>query len=183
MLKMTLTLCLAIYAGFVVWGQPVERTAGTETARPAMAVQSGPRYDRPVILSEAQGGSVPVTRAAVTATIVPDAAAIAAAMPAPEALDVQRIGEPSVVRLAKPDPASARSDAEGTPATDEALFRVTGSRVNMRSGPATSFGVVDSLAEGTLAEAIGDPVDGWMEIRDVDTGRTGFMSARFLQPA
>ncbi len=53
----------------------------------------------------------------------------------------------------------------------------------MRGGPSTADGVIDSLAEGTLAEAIGETVDGWREIRDVETGRTGFMSARFLQPA
>ena len=182
MLKMTLTLCIAIYAGFVLWGQPLEQTGEPAPARPAMAMQTGPGYDRPVILSTQQAGQATVTRAAVTATVVPDAAAIAAATPAPDAAEARRIGEPTLVRLARPnadaaDPVAAAAEPEGD------LFRVTGSRVNMRGGPSTAYGVIDSLAEGTLAEAIGETVDGWREIRDVETGRTGFMSARFLQPA
>ncbi|WP_299816207.1 SH3 domain-containing protein [uncultured Jannaschia sp.] len=184
MLKLTLTLCLAVYAGFVVWGQPIERTDGQIPVRPVMAAQASSGYDRPVILSDAQDGAASVTRTAVASTIVPDAAAIAAAAPAPDAQMPRRIGEPVMVRLSETDDAAPASDSDRTATEAEAaLFRVTGSRVNMRSGPSTAYGVIDSLAEGTLAERVGEADEGWMEIRVPDTGRTGYMSARFLQPA
>jgi SH3-like domain-containing protein len=89
------------------------------------------------------------------------------------------VGEPALVSLVSPAvPAAA---AERDAGSD--LLRVTGSRVNMRSGPGTANAVVDSLPRGTLAEPIGTPIDGWQEIRDVESGLVGFMSARFLEPS
>lgn len=69
-----------------------------------------------------------------------------------------------------------RANAQGP------ILYVTGNRVNFRSGPTTSDGVVGALSEGAPVEALG-PTDGdWVHIRDAD-GREGYMSGQFLSAA
>ena len=80
---------------------------------------------------------------------------------------------------------------EAAPSTDAAdpiaaalsealdLRVVTGTLVNVRSGPGTAFEVVAQLAEGQRAEALREE-DGWAEVR-LEDGTTGWMSARFLE--
>ncbi|TFL17488.1 SH3 domain-containing protein [Jannaschia formosa] len=180
MMKLTFTLAAALYVGFVIWGQPIENDLERDVATPVIASvvpTETAEFDRPTILglspSEPQ-----VTRTVVAA---PDPAVVAASAPAPSAPTPRLIGEPVVVSLVAPAAAATPETAAAAEPGTEGLLRVTGSRVNMRSGPSTSNDVVDSLPRGTLAEAIGEPVDGWQEIRDVSTGLTGFMAARFLE--
>lgn len=185
MFKYTFTLAAALYAGFVVWGEPQDLgSAEAATQTPLIATTADARYTAPVILGDGATDAV-VTRAA-TETVVPDAATIAASTPAPSAGQVRPrlIGEPVVVNLVRPAVATTTDD-DTTAAAELSgeRLRVTGSRVNMRSGPSTGNPVVGSLAEGTVAERLGDDQGGWVEIRDTATGRTGFMSARFLAPA
>lgn len=191
MLKLTLTTAVAIYAAFIIWGKPVPVPA--EAPAPEVATLGGASdatFDAPVILSR-NGPDATVTRAAVTETVVPDAARIAAEIPAADASAGRRIGDPVSVSLLRPDAEvgdGAGSEAPAEAAASEAsgaegLLRVSGTTVNMRAGPSTAEPVVGNLAEGTLAEPLGPEADGWIEIRDVASGRTGFMSARFLDPA
>ena len=49
------------------------------------------------------------------------------------------------------------------------LRAVSGSRVNMRTGPGTSYGVLDKLARGTQAEVIEVTAEGWARIRVVES--------------
>ncbi|MEM0937590.1 MAG: SH3 domain-containing protein [Pseudomonadota bacterium] len=56
---------------------------------------------------------------------------------------------------------------------------VTGSRVNVRAGPSTDFGVIGSVSFGDAVELVDDAGDGWAEIR-VSGGGTGYMARRFL---
>lgn len=193
MIRLTLALAVSLYAGLVIWGDPVaEATAATTSAATDAAVirslASGPGYDRPVILGDGTEAAPQVTRAATARIVVPDSAAIAAASPVPRAP-----GEPVLVSLVPVDAAleptaasAAAADAEpGLRVTGDAgtRLRVTGDRVNMRAGPSTADAVVGSLVAGTLADPMGEPQDGWIEIRVVETGTTGFMAARFLGPA
>ncbi|SFI83262.1 SH3 domain-containing protein [Jannaschia pohangensis] len=179
MIKLTFTLAAALYAGFVIWGQP-------ETSTSIAAVDSAPAgsnadFLAPVVLNR-NAQPAQVTRSAVGDGGVPDASVIAASAPEPTSGSGPRlIGEPVVVNLIEPAaPVVVTAPQDVDP---DRLFRVTGSRVNMRSGPSTSNRVVDSLPGGTLAEAISEETDGWIEIRDTATGKTGFMSVRFLEPA
>ena len=179
MIRMTLALAVALYAGLVIWGDPVtEATAGTTPAATdaavAVAIAGAADFDRPVILSD-DAGAPQVTRAAVTRTVVPEAAAIAEAT----VTEGRAPGEPTLVSLV---PREAAPAAEA-PAADGPRLRVSGDRVNMRAGPSTANPVVASLVAGTLAEPVGEPEGGWIEIRVVETGTTGFMAARFLDPA
>ncbi|WP_425040501.1 SH3 domain-containing protein [Primorskyibacter sp. S187A] len=56
------------------------------------------------------------------------------------------------------------------------LRQITGNRVNMRSGPGTSFSVVEKLLKGTEVEVLSDEGDGWLNIRTLETGVEGYMA-------
>ncbi|MEP3298481.1 MAG: SH3 domain-containing protein [Pseudoruegeria sp.] len=60
------------------------------------------------------------------------------------------------------------------------IWYVSGNRVNMRSGPSTQNQVVAALARGTATELLGR-TGGWVHIRDLNSGNTGYMSANFLR--
>ncbi|UWQ17365.1 SH3 domain-containing protein [Jannaschia sp. M317] len=181
MLKMTFTLTAALYVGFVVWGDPTSASIEAAERDAPVIVNAAADFDRPVILQNGSAPEAAVTRTAVPAVQVPDPAVIAASAPAPTSVQPRLIGEPVVVSLVQP--AAPVETVVTPPEADRDLLQVTGSRVNMRSGPSTSNGVVASLSEGTLAEPLGEPINGWQEIREVETGRTGFMASRFLAPS
>ncbi|MGB3556472.1 MAG: SH3 domain-containing protein [Jannaschia sp.] len=183
MLRLTLILVASLYGGFVIWGAPVEADPQMAASQDAVVVGSGAEYDQPTILNMSSDTGVDVTRDATNTVIVPEPAVIAASAPAPgEFESSSRIGEPVIVSLIQTETGSESAEAVA-PAKEELILRVTGSRVNMRSGPSTSNAVVGSLREGTLAAALGSETNGWIEIRDVSTGETGFMAARFLEPS
>lgn len=56
---------------------------------------------------------------------------------------------------------------------------VSGTLVNMRSGPSTDFEVIDQLTQGTQVEVVSDSGDGWVELRPLSGGTTGWI-AEFL---
>lgn len=60
-----------------------------------------------------------------------------------------------------------------------ALRYITGSRVNLRSGPGTGNEVVGQLTHGTAAEVLGGE-GGWVHIRSAEGGLTGWVAAKFL---
>lgn len=57
---------------------------------------------------------------------------------------------------------------------------VAGAGVNMRTGPGTSYGVAVKLDRGTEVEVLEVLSTGWAHLRVVETGRVGWMAARFL---
>lgn len=189
MFKLTFTLAAALYAGFVIWGQPAEvAEAGDAAATGTLVLAEGAAaadYRSPVIL-ETNASSR--TDADVTRAAAVDPAAIVAAAPSPEATfrAPAPIGEPTRISLVAPAavaaPAAA-ADPTAAPSATDGLLKVTGSRVNLRAGPSTGNAVVDSLVRGTLVEAVGEEINGWIELRDVTSGATGFMAANFLEPA
>lgn len=60
------------------------------------------------------------------------------------------------------------------------LRQVAGKRVNVRSGPGTNYGVLDTLTRGTEAEVLAVNADGWAEILIPSTGQIGWMAERLL---
>jgi uncharacterized protein YgiM (DUF1202 family) len=50
----------------------------------------------------------------------------------------------------------------------------------MRTGPGTSYGVAVKLDRGTEVEVLEVLSTGWAHLRVVETGRVGWMAARFL---
>ena len=83
-------------------------------------------------------------------------------------------------RLALPGTGAETATAPAAP-TGQQLY-VTGSRVNVRSGPSTVYEAIGALTRGTAVDDLGDAGEGWRQIRLPD-GRTGYMSGDFLSAA
>lgn len=60
------------------------------------------------------------------------------------------------------------------------LRTVTGSRVNMRNGPGTTYSILARLLQGSEVEVLSDPGDGWLQLRVVDSGQVGWMAASLV---
>ncbi|CUH78952.1 SH3 domain-containing protein [Tropicibacter naphthalenivorans] len=60
---------------------------------------------------------------------------------------------------------------------------VTGSRVNLRGGPGTSYNVVTQLLRGEEVEIMDETGDGWVKLRALDGNDIGWMSDSFLTAA
>ncbi|WP_324751463.1 SH3 domain-containing protein [Roseovarius sp. Pro17] len=75
------------------------------------------------------------------------------------------------------------SDVQSTPIAEAVISSrgpadirsVAGDVANMRSGPGTDFDKVDQLTRGTNVEIL-DRRGAWVELRDLDTGQTGWMA-------
>jgi hypothetical protein len=63
------------------------------------------------------------------------------------------------------------------------LRRVTGTRVNLRGGPATDFQVLTQLFQGDEVEVLDETGDGWVKLRTLDAETVGWMSDDFLSSA
>ena len=104
---------------------------------------------------------------------------VAAAGAAPDAIGVWKgLSDPNGVSDLTARP---QDRPESTAGSAEVLY-VTGTRVNVREGPSTDFGIVGTVAEGDAVELLSE-AGGWAEIRFADSGETGFMSRRFLSEA
>lgn len=184
MLKLTFTLVVALYAGFVIWGEPDAQTADASSeSTPLILADSAGSDTAPVVLETNASSRADVSRSAIT---VPDASSVLTSTPEATTANRSTVGEPVRVSLVQPSIASAPSAAVVPQIEENAnagLMQVTGTRVNMRAGPSTDNSVVDSLVRGTIVEVLGEEVNGWVELRDVATGVTGFMAARFIEPA
>lgn len=58
---------------------------------------------------------------------------------------------------------------------------VSATRVNVRSGPSTDFGVIGSVAFADAVSVIADANSSWVQIRIEGDGVEGYMAGRFLQ--
>lgn len=86
---------------------------------------------------------------------------------------VQESPETVEVATAEPQPVA-------TPDPAPALYVVTGSRVNVRSGPGTNHGIISSVRRGDEVEILSPDGQSWAEIRITTSGKTGFMARRFI---
>jgi len=84
-------------------------------------------------------------------------------------------------------PTHAQSSERAAPVTGEGVVTIggisQGSRVNVRKGPSTLFPSVGTVGYGTRVEVgtcIGGGSARWCEIEALDSGLSGFISARFL---
>lgn len=122
----------------------------------------------------------------------PDARPLEQAVVSTKSLEAVPFNEPVVTRAAV-EPAIApiqeieviAASLEVVPTVEDVvvaldLRTVSGNRVNMRSGPGTGYGVVDTLTRGTEAEVVEVNADGWARIRVTSTDQTGWMGAQFL---
>ena len=135
--------------------------------------------------------SEPLGLSVIKAAYVPDSPAEETRLP------VSKISEAEAIRMALEAGAQARSErerapyrgtavasrtepAQSTETADEPIYwYVTGTRVNLRSGPGTSNGIVGSLTLGAEAEVLADR-NGWYEIRTADGATSGWIFGKFL---
>lgn len=75
---------------------------------------------------------------------------------------------------------TAETTQADTPDAATDWLKVTGTRVNLRSGPGTGNAVVGSLTRGTRAIALRQHDNGWVELEVPELGLSGFMSGKFL---
>jgi hypothetical protein len=75
---------------------------------------------------------------------------------------------------------SAAPLSESVAASQTDYRTVTGSRVNLRLGPATTFAVVTQLLRGEEVEVLDDTGNGWVKLRALDGSDVGWMADSFL---
>ncbi|ABG31032.1 SH3 domain-containing protein [Roseobacter denitrificans] len=83
--------------------------------------------------------------------------------------------EPSRNVFAGSSIVASSSDING----EKNLRSVKGTRVNMRSGPGTQYDVVAQLTQSEEVEVLTDTGNGWVELRPLEGGPTGWV-AEFL---
>ena len=66
------------------------------------------------------------------------------------------------------------------PEPERLIWFVTGSRVNVRSGPSTNNEVMGKVLYGDAAEIISDPDADWVQIRIEGAGVEGYVMKRFM---
>jgi len=172
MLKLTLILCVAIYACLVIFSDPA--IAPIEADPEPVTEAEVPEMD--TALREVDGRRVLTTENGevlqISAVITPSRGA-SEPRPTPDAGaagggDAPEAEDPVAVAEAAPDGAALP------------VVEVTGTRVNLRSGPSTETAILDALVQGTRAEVLASLADGWAQIRVIETGIEGYMADRFL---
>ena len=160
MFRLTAVLLAGIYATLVIWG------------------------DRPQ-------GDVAVTRAGTTSPAIPVmGAAVASDDPAPEQDDLSDLTPREAVQAAlkagetqaapaEPAAPPAVSGEAAAPEEQADLWHVTGTRVNLRSGPSTNAAVVGGISLGDRAQVLSDPGASWVRIR-TEQGLEAWIYGRFL---
>jgi hypothetical protein len=185
MLRLTVVLCGVMFAFMALVPEPEGRIFGNplvfDSAEFTSAVVSAPLAVAPepvavavsapvAVAPESRSYVAPAVQADVLATAdVPGddrltaivlAAVIADSRPAPR--PVQTTPEPVVVEPAR------------------IVWFVTGSRVNVRQGPSTEFGIMGQVVYGEAAEIVSDPNQEWVKIRIEGDGVEGYIAKRFM---
>lgn len=172
MIRLTITLLFGIGVTMVLAGRDIERAEGSDQPMDEVAVM---RLDpSPEALQEA--GTFRDMAMAIPLEDTEEA--MAAALRATEE------GHPAPEdRPAPADKIVASAAPEATPAPEPVdHWYVTGSRVNLRSGPSTSTAVIGQVTYGAPAEVIEETPDGWFRIAVPGTGAEGYIYGKFLSP-
>ncbi|MEM8732017.1 MAG: SH3 domain-containing protein [Pseudomonadota bacterium] len=82
-------------------------------------------------------------------------------------------------------PVTAAPNPEAAPVEDfiapqRDVRMVNGNRVNMRNGPGTSYSILARLNRDARVEVLADPGDGWVKLRPLNGGPTGWMADYLL---
>ncbi|HET7093401.1 MAG TPA: SH3 domain-containing protein, partial [Thermomicrobiales bacterium] len=131
--------------------------------------------------------------AAIGGVLAPPAQPTAAATSAPTteataeattATQAQAALTPTVTVIEAPSPTPGAAAATPAAAANYQVgdHVVTTTDVNLRAAPNTDAAVVTILGTGADLEVTGAPQGDWIPVRDVATGRRGFVSAEFVQP-
>lgn len=151
---------------------PVTETE-TETEQMAEVVAEEPTVDLAAADSITKIDSTPdVTRVALNLTNVSDAQEAATVQaPAASAQIIDSTQTPQIIL-----PSLIATTNTGGAELEGDVRKVSGNRVNVRGGPSTNYGVVSKLTRGAEVVVLEDNGDGWVRMRPVDGGETGWMA-------
>lgn len=160
-----------------------------------------PRPLRVNVIELSQDGAVaPDTSATRTITSLHDlgltvgkrvAVTLASAEAVPTAQVAAVINVPTVkaAPAAVPETPELDATAEQVETVQDSLAQsrdireVTGTKVNMRTGPGTNYGRVGQVTRGTEVIVLRDPGNGWIKLKVLENGRIGWMADRLLTAA
>ena len=170
MFKMIAATLVALYLVFLIFGDEARRpeeVAGAESSRSLDLNFSA--WLQPAVAS--------VTPR--TASDISEAEAIQIALEAGRVYRSEKAAKPLVGELvaAVEAPSESTDDPLG-----KSMWYVTGTTVNVRSGPSTSDPVVTRVSFGDAAEVLSDTGEGWIQIRPEGGDTVGWISAQFLNP-
>lgn len=178
MIKLTVILCACLYLTMVIWGDHDAQTSQSD-------IVARSDFQPSAVIAPP---SAPAQDVATAANAVPQNTLVlanggvleVAAVIRPAELDLGTVLSLRPEQASAPTSAAAEigTSADSTP--ELAIVYVSGSMVNMRSGPTTSDAVVGAVGYGASIELIEDLGNGWSHIRDIATGQTGYMASRFL---
>ncbi|GHC52264.1 SH3 domain-containing protein [Neogemmobacter tilapiae] len=163
MLKLTLTLCAAMFAAMLIGGRDHGQL------RPGLAAAQLEAAQAPVTAQAAVEPAEVVTQAAFT-----PATALPAEVVAPANELALPLVQPEAVETAL---AEAEAPVEEAPAD---VWYVAADTVNVREGPGTTYGILDKLANGDAVSVVWQDDTGWAKIRIEGDGIEGYVSTDFL---
>ena len=181
MIRLTLILTAGIVGSMLIFGDD-QGHAARDTIAETVLVPA--KATDPVIAAEPDTATAPDSKATdlpAVAKRAPTSSGLTAVQHAGLLVFEARDAPRGFVAAKQADTETPAPMSAPTPVTEN-LHYVTGNRVNLRSGPSTGDGVVAQLLRGARAELLAEAGDGWVQIRDIESGNSGFMAARFLAP-
>jgi uncharacterized protein YgiM (DUF1202 family) len=190
MLRLTLLLCVGLYAALMIAGEdrgqlrPGLADAASKQSEPVAKVDL-----TPVVLAEAPLVTKPLTKPAAVAEKPVEKPVVAASEPEPyvepERNLVTKVEEPvfslaSVGNEAVPATPAKQPMPEVADGGEGTIWYVNASSVNVRAQPTTDAEVVGKLASGEAAMMVQAVDDEWARIVIQGDGVEGFVAMRYL---
>jgi len=168
MIRLTLILCVVLYAGLVIYSQVATQDVESAPSTPAPAPAIVPTEPSTSAVSTGTDGLVTLTTAEGEVIVID-------AVITPSGLDENRTVQ------VNPDTSGAAVTPSPSALPDAGpLLRVTGNSVNLRASPSTDANVLAALVRDTQAVLLEEAANGWLRIRIVGSGLEGYMSGDFL---
>lgn len=73
--------------------------------------------------------------------------------------------------------------ANTMPFAGHPLWRVTASRLNVRTGPSSNDAAIGAITRGTIVAVVGSDLSDWLMIRATEPALEGYVARRFMEPA
>jgi hypothetical protein len=184
MWKWVTVLCLGMYVTLMAFGgdgYDPDKVVETVAAEPVIVVE-------PVAVVEVEPVVEPDPVPEITVAAEPDAE-----LPAPTQTAAVEVTETEIAPIAPvADPITVSAAPQATvilpntvtddPKPELPIWRVTGSRVNLRAAANGQAQIVGRTVRGDSAEIIEMLPSGWAKVYIIDSGIEAYMSADFISP-